>query len=135
MDHLFTNLAPCVDSSVQTQEEEEVKDKDKADLEKALSDSAAGEDSSSALVTKKSRKGDRDSADDDRDDERAVHVTHKTEAQRKLDEVRRKRFLEMAENPESRPELLKTHKERVEELNSFLSKLSEHNDMPKIGPG
>lgn len=47
----------------------------------------------------------------------------------------RKQFLEMAENPEARPELLKTHKERVEELNSFLSKLSEHNDMPKIGPG
>lgn len=68
------------------------KDKDRADLEKALSDSGAGEGSSSAIVTKKSRKGDRDSAaDDDRDDEGAVHVTHKTEAQRKLDEVRRKR--------------------------------------------
>lgn len=39
----------------------------------------------------------------------------------------------MAES--SRPELLKTHKERVEELNTYLSKLSEHHDMPKIGPG
>jgi protein FAM32A len=35
----------------------------------------------------------------------------------------------------SRPELFKTHKERVEELNTYLSKLSEHHDMPKIGPG
>jgi len=35
----------------------------------------------------------------------------------------------------ARPELLKTHKERVEELNTYLSKLSEHHDMPKIGPG
>ncbi len=35
----------------------------------------------------------------------------------------------------ARPELLKTHKERVEQLNSYLSKLSEHHDMPKIGPG
>lgn len=41
----------------------------------------------------------------------------------------------MAESSSSRPELLKTHKERVEELNTYLSKLSEHHDMPKIGPG
>ena len=30
---------------------------------------------------------------------------------------------------------VKTHKERVEELNRYLSGLSEHHDMPKIGPG
>jgi len=29
----------------------------------------------------------------------------------------------------------KTHKERVEELNRYLSNLSEHHDMPRIGPG
>lgn len=44
-------------------------------------------------------------------------------------------LLELAESSSSRPELLKTHKERVEELNTYLSKLSEHHDMPKIGPG
>lgn len=44
-------------------------------------------------------------------------------------------LLKMAESSASRPELLKTHKERVEELNTYLSKLSEHHDMPKIGPG
>lgn len=43
--------------------------------------------------------------------------------------------MEMAKQSGSRPELLKTHKERVEELNTYLSKLSEHHDMPKIGPG
>ena len=41
----------------------------------------------------------------------------------------------LAEKPGARPELLKTHKKRVEELNTYLSKLSEHHDMPKIGPG
>lgn len=41
----------------------------------------------------------------------------------------------LAESSSSRPELLKTHKQRVEELNTYLSKLSEHHDMPKIGPG
>ncbi|KAI4251998.1 MAG: hypothetical protein LQ352_004535 [Teloschistes flavicans] len=29
----------------------------------------------------------------------------------------------------------KTHKERVEEFNHYLSNLSEHHDMPRIGPG
>jgi protein FAM32A len=41
----------------------------------------------------------------------------------------------MSQSADGRPELLKTHKERVEELNTYLSKLSEHHDMPKIGPG
>lgn len=44
-------------------------------------------------------------------------------------------LLEMAQSAAAKPELLKTHKERVEELNTYLSKLSEHHDMPKIGPG
>lgn len=44
-------------------------------------------------------------------------------------------LLEMSESAGARPELLKTHKQRVEELNTYLSKLSEHHDMPKIGPG
>lgn len=45
------------------------------------------------------------------------------------------KLLKLAESSTARPELLKTHKERVEELNTYLSKLSEHHDMPKIGPG
>ncbi|PKS05324.1 hypothetical protein jhhlp_008698 [Lomentospora prolificans] len=114
------------------------KKKDKAGLERALSD-AGGE---LALVKKDGDDGDDEvekrimkSRKGDAEEEEDVSVTRKTEAERRLDEARRKRFLEMAENPDARPELLKTHKERVEELNSFLSKLSEHNDMPKIGPG
>lgn len=34
-----------------------------------------------------------------------------------------------------RREGIKSHKERVEELNRYLSSLSEHHDMPRIGPG
>lgn len=30
---------------------------------------------------------------------------------------------------------VKTHKQRVEDLNRYLSGLSEHHDMPRIGPG
>ena len=41
----------------------------------------------------------------------------------------------MLEDPALASEIRKTHKERVESLNTYLSKLSEHHDMPKIGPG
>ena len=55
---------------------------------------------------------------------------HKTEAEKRYDEMRRKRLEERM-----RKEGVKTHKEKVEELNKYLSGLSEHHDMPKIGPG
>ncbi|RMZ92334.1 hypothetical protein DV736_g427, partial [Chaetothyriales sp. CBS 134916] len=55
----------------------------------------------------------------------------KTEAERRYEEQRRKR-LEERLRKEGGP---KTHKQRVEELNRYLSGLSEHHDMPKIGPG
>ncbi|KAF7597565.1 hypothetical protein BBP40_000043 [Aspergillus hancockii] len=54
----------------------------------------------------------------------------KTEAERKYEEMKKKRLQERLKR-----EGVKTHKERVEELNKYLSRLSEHHDMPKIGPG
>ncbi|KAK4179514.1 hypothetical protein QBC36DRAFT_322357 [Triangularia setosa] len=59
----------------------------------------------------------------------------KTEAERRFLEAKRKRLKQLTSSGKLRPELLKTHKQRVEELNSHLSRLSEHHDMPKIGPG
>ncbi|KAL0943714.1 uncharacterized protein CTRU02_201601 [Colletotrichum truncatum] len=133
------------------------KRKDKSDLEKNLDDGSEG----GALVK---RRSDEDEVDEkrakgkkrrsaepeaqDEDDEEGRGVVHKTEAERRYEERKRKRvssfsysgrstgrLLELAESSSARPELLKTHKERVEELNTYLSKLSEHHDMPKIGPG
>ncbi|KAK8047621.1 hypothetical protein PG996_015685 [Apiospora saccharicola] len=103
----------------------------------------------------------RDDGNDD--DGEAKLVEYKTEAERRHEEFQRKKvsrhppwkrrgyllrnkkeiltlvpnlqLLKLSESSSSRPELLKTHKERVEELNTYLSKLSEHHDMPKIGPG
>jgi len=54
----------------------------------------------------------------------------KTEAERRHEEMRRKRL-----NDRLKKEGAKTHKQRVEELNKYLSNLSEHHDMPRIGPG
>ncbi|TVY12514.1 Protein FAM32A [Lachnellula arida] len=54
----------------------------------------------------------------------------KTPSERAYEETRRKRLADRIarEGP-------KTHKQRVEELNKYLSTLSEHHDMPRIGPG
>ncbi|TQS32339.1 hypothetical protein Golomagni_07346 [Golovinomyces magnicellulatus] len=98
----------------------------KTDLEKNLADGG-----SSKEVSKK----DKDPQDEQDDHEDDGPAPMKTESERRHDEIRRKRLLEVAGQSGSRPELLKTHKERVEELNTYLSKLSEHHDMPKIGPG
>lgn len=115
------------------------KKKAKSDLEKNL---ATGEPSSSSKDAEapdaEERGGAKGKEERDagrREDEEAPSQRHKTEAERRFEEVRRKKLLELAESANSRPELLKTHKERVEELNTYLSKLSEHHDMPKIGPG
>jgi len=34
-----------------------------------------------------------------------------------------------------RKEARKSHKERVNSFNAYLESLTDHNDMPKIGPG
>lgn len=124
------------------------KKKARSDLEKNLS---TGEPSSSTSSSKKDPAAEQDAGEDapqqqqgdeelekarrDGDDGGPSSKSRKTEAERRFEEVRRKKLLELAESAGSRPELLKTHKERVEELNTYLSKLSEHHDMPKIGPG
>ncbi|EPE32581.1 hypothetical protein GLAREA_07715 [Glarea lozoyensis ATCC 20868] len=54
----------------------------------------------------------------------------KTATERAYEETRRKRLERRLEK-----EGPKTHKQRVEGLNTYLSTLSEHHDMPRIGPG
>ncbi|KAM0348019.1 hypothetical protein ACHAPU_004522 [Fusarium lateritium] len=106
------------------------KKRDKTDLEKNLDISNKDEE-------KRKKRKDKEVDDDEHrkeeDDERPE--VQKTEAQQRHEEIKKKRLLQLAESSGSRPELLKTHKERVEELNTYLSKLSEHHDMPRIGPG
>ncbi|KAF1986458.1 DUF1754-domain-containing protein [Aulographum hederae CBS 113979] len=59
-----------------------------------------------------------------------VEFKGKTETERRFEERRRQRL-----NERLMKEGVKTHKERVEELNRYLANLSEHHDMPRIGPG
>ncbi|ORY40520.1 DUF1754-domain-containing protein [Rhizoclosmatium globosum] len=53
-----------------------------------------------------------------------------TEAERRFEETRRKRAAEKAAKTAS-----KSHKERVAEFNAYLETLSEHHDIPRVGPG
>lgn len=115
------------------------KKKDKVpDLEKALStgETTSGEprDSDAGEKQIEQRKKSKSPVQEDDDNEEGP-VRQKTEAERRFEEARKKKLLELSKSAAGRPELLKTHKERVEELNTYLSKLSEHHDMPKIGPG
>ncbi|GAB7352320.1 hypothetical protein MBLNU459_g2768t1 [Dothideomycetes sp. NU459] len=73
---------------------------------------------------------DEESRDKQEMDPREVRDFGKTEAERRHEERRRKRLDERLKR-----EGVKTHKERVEALNKYLSTLSEHHDMPRIGPG
>lgn len=53
-----------------------------------------------------------------------------TEAERRFLESQKRRREERAKHTAK-----KTHKERVQEFNAKLDSLSEHHDMPRIGPG
>ncbi|RYP32177.1 hypothetical protein DL767_005333 [Monosporascus sp. MG133] len=120
------------------------KDKSSNNLERSLSviegddDPKATSSSSSKEAEKKEKKKRLDDSDGGAEDPEKPDrdtVEYKTEAERRHEEIQRRKLLKMFEDGSAKPELLKTHKERVEGLNTYLSKLSEHHDMPKIGPG
>ncbi|KAI0964024.1 hypothetical protein AcW1_000943 [Taiwanofungus camphoratus] len=54
----------------------------------------------------------------------------KTAAERRFEEVQKKRLAARVAKLAT-----KTHKDRVHEFNSKLEALSEHHDIPKVGPG
>ncbi|KAK6078339.1 hypothetical protein SCUP234_12726 [Seiridium cupressi] len=94
------------------------KDKERSsDLERALStgDAPSGNELEKP-TSKKPTKDDDGRPEGEPVEEEDEPIEYKTEAQKRHEEYKRK-------------------KERVEELNTYLSKLSEHHDMPKIGPG
>ncbi|KAI8618691.1 hypothetical protein BC830DRAFT_904850 [Chytriomyces sp. MP71] len=53
-----------------------------------------------------------------------------TEAEKRFEETRRKRQQDKAAKMAQ-----KSHKERVQEFNAYLESLSEHHDIPRVGPG
>ncbi|KAI9164367.1 hypothetical protein H9P43_008206 [Blastocladiella emersonii ATCC 22665] len=59
-----------------------------------------------------------------------VIAVTKTAAQMAFEEAQKKRERERIAKVAS-----KSHKERVAEFNQYLESLSEHHDLPKVGPG
>ncbi|CAG8668598.1 21018_t:CDS:2 [Gigaspora margarita] len=59
-----------------------------------------------------------------------IRVVSKTEAEKKFEEIQRKRLEDKVEKAAR-----KSHKERVAELNRKLEEMTEHYDIPKVGPG
>ncbi|KAF9974212.1 hypothetical protein BGZ73_002434 [Actinomortierella ambigua] len=59
-----------------------------------------------------------------------VRAIEKTPAQLKFEEIQRKRQEEKVLKS-----AMKSHKEKVAELNKKLEEMTEHYDIPKVGPG
>ena len=57
-------------------------------------------------------------------------VDHRTAAERRYDEKMEKTQERLVQKMASR-----SHKDKVRDFNEYLSKLSEHHDIPKVGPG
>lgn len=54
----------------------------------------------------------------------------RTPSERKFDEMQRKREAEKVAKMAA-----KSHRDRVNDFNSYLANLSEHHDIPRVGPG
>lgn len=54
----------------------------------------------------------------------------RTPSERKFDEMQRKREEEKVAKMAA-----KSHRDRVNDFNSYLANLSEHHDIPRVGPG
>ena len=113
----------------QGQEEEEAGDGEEA-RQRSATRSEEPEREQQQQREKSAGAGSNDESGSARETSQEPVAYYKTEAERRYEEARRQRLRERL-----RREGVKTHKERVEEYNRYLSKLSEHHDMPKIGPG
>ncbi|GAA6004942.1 hypothetical protein JCM10207_008458 [Rhodosporidiobolus poonsookiae] len=84
--------------------------------------------------SKKAREGDEGARDDNPvasgSGGSTAASSGKTDAQRRFEEVQRKRLLDKAAKA-----AVKSHKDRVAEFNEKLENMSEHYDIPKVGPG
>ena len=82
------------------------------------------------MHSQKTRADDDDAGADEKESS-AHRVDARTAAERAYDDAyRRSHERKMIEDMAS-----KSHKDKVREFNEKLSKLSEHHDIPKVGPG
>ncbi|KAK3437419.1 hypothetical protein EUGRSUZ_C02104 [Eucalyptus grandis] len=104
------------------------KDKDAGRLPRRFPESAAGGNTLLSYADDAERVN-----DEGRDDGRSlpsVYDDHLTPAERRFLQQREKIELERLAKMAS-----KSHRDRVQEFNQYLANLSEHYDIPKVGPG
>ncbi|KAI9484083.1 MAG: hypothetical protein EXX96DRAFT_520933 [Benjaminiella poitrasii] len=90
-----------------------------------------GGDSTSIKKKKKKSKSSKEKLEHAvREEKQVIQAVEKTEAQRKFEETQRRRQMERVSKA-----AMKSHKDRVQEFNQKLEQLSEHHDIPKVGPG
>lgn len=128
---------PDSESPTTTAVAEPTKDNDEAENQEKFTDNSVVlkslEDKDKQIETQRQKSGANPETEGDVDTTTNIEEMNKhlkTASELRFEEQRRKRLEERL-----RREGVKTHKQRVEELNRYLSGLSEHHDMPKIGPG
>ncbi|KAJ3381818.1 hypothetical protein HDU92_005111 [Lobulomyces angularis] len=89
-----------------------------------------GEGGGKIKKKKKEKKKEKEESEKSNESKTGTSSTFRTASELKFLEVQKKRQQAKIEKTAS-----KTHKERVAELNNYLSKLSEHHDIPRVGPG
>lgn len=56
-----------------------------------------------------------------------------TESERKFKEIQLQRLKQKISKDD--PDLMVSHRQKIENFNKKLANLPEHNDIPKVGPG
>ncbi|EPQ26417.1 uncharacterized protein PFL1_06065 [Pseudozyma flocculosa PF-1] len=111
------------------------KDKKKKKKSKSSTSADAKKASGSGDPSRKLSDEDRLEADllaqiEDKEAELAASGRKQTESEKKFEEMRRKRMHQRIQK-----EAKLSHKEKVDAFNQYLASLSEHHDIPKVGPG
>jgi protein FAM32A len=68
--------------------------------------------------------------------EDGVYLEHQPDADRRTEaEKRYDEYLLKRESEKVKKLAAKSHREKVKDFNEYLEKLTEHHDIPKVGPG
>lgn len=97
----------------------------KKEMEAKASEAAAA--AAAAAAASSSLDGDAADKQSDAEDDPDAGLT---KSERDFQRAQRLREKEMIQK-----KIAKTHRQRVEEYNTYLGNLSEHNDIPRVGPG
>ncbi|GLB35904.1 putative eukaryotic family of unknown function (DUF1754) [Lyophyllum shimeji] len=107
-----------------------VKKKKKKSKSKADSDKKADDEKAKTLFREEERSMSPSGGSSSNSPAPSSSSSKKTEAEKRFEEVQKRRLAQRVAKLAT-----KTHKDRVAEFNAHLESLSEHHDIPKVGPG